>query len=119
MIFIYDVVMEYTDEENTVVFNALKKVLRDSYSFLPIHGISTQELGLSKSSLLLKYKNKYLFLPSPKLSIENSRLKLYCYKKTVVFSKKQSLEILNYLYYTKYIDLFSEEGFQIQNEVFV
>lgn len=109
--------MEYTDEENIVVFNALKKILRDSYSFLPIHGISAQELGLPKSCLLLQYKNKYFFLPSPKLSITNSRLKLYCFKKNIVFSKKQSLEILNYLYYTKYIDLFSDEGLCLQSEV--
>jgi hypothetical protein len=110
--------MEYTDEESTVIFNALKKVLKDSYSFLPVEGISAQELGLPKRCLLLKYKDKYIFLPNPKLSIENSRLKLHCFKKSQIFSKKQSIEILNYLYFTKYIDLFSDEGFQLQNEVF-
>lgn len=110
---------EHTEEESIVIFNALKKVLKDSYSSVPIQGISAQELGLGKSCLLLKYKDKFLFLPEPRLSIQESKLKLYCFKKSFVFSKKQSLEVLNYLYSTNYIDLFSEEGYQLQNEVFV
>lgn len=110
---------EYTEEESIVVFNVLKKVLKESYSSLPIQGISAQELGLGKPCLLLRYKDKYLFLPEPRLSIEESKLKLYCFKKISIFNKKQSIEILNYLYCTNYIDLFTEEGFQLQNEVFV
>lgn len=111
--------MEYTEEENIVIFNVLKKVLKDSYSSLPIQGISTQELGMQRNCLLLKYKNKYLFLSDPRLSIENSKLKLHAFKKNHIFSKKKSIEILNYLYNTNYIDLFSEEGYKFENEVFV
>lgn len=110
---------EYTEEESIVIFNALKKVLKESYSSLPIQGVSAQEMGLGKSCLLLKYKDKFLFLPEPKLFIQDSKLTLYCFKKPFTFSKKQSLEVLNYLYCTNYIDLFSEEGFQPQNEIFV
>jgi hypothetical protein len=110
--------MEYTDEENTVVFNALKRVLKDSYSVLPIQGISAQELGLSRRCLLLKYKDKYMFLSNPRLSVENSKLKLHCYKKAFILNKKCSVEIINYLYSTNYIDLFTEEGFQVNNEIY-
>jgi hypothetical protein len=111
--------MEYTDEENIVVFNVLKKVLKDSYSFLPIHAISAPELGLSRNSLLIKYKDKYFFLPNPKLSVQNSKLKLYGFRKTYTFNRKNSLSILKYLYCTNYIDLFSEEGFKLGNEVII
>lgn len=108
-----------TEEESLVIFNALKKVMKDSFSVLPIHAISAREIGLSKDCLLIFYKNRYFFLSSPKLSIENSRLKLYCFKKNKIFSKKDSIEILNYLYFTNYINLFSEEGFSLQSEIFV
>ena len=100
----------HSDEENTVIFNILKKILGISFSSLNTAAIYAAEAGIDRNCLLIKHKSKYYFLPKPNISLSNSKLSLFSGDKLIKsFSKKESIEIVNYLCASRYINLFLQK----------
>lgn len=101
----------YSEEENTVIFNILKKIVGSSFSTLKIAAIYAPEAGIDRNCLLIKYKNKYIFLSKPKMKVEDLKLSLFSGNRMLrSFSTKESSEVLQYLYTNKYIDLFFDQA---------
>jgi len=97
-----------SNEENTIIFNVLKKIIEDSYSVIDICAISAYDVGIEKNCLLIKYKDKLVFLYEPKMILTNSKLKFLINNKPVfVFSKKEAFEVLYYLNNLDYLKFFS------------
>lgn len=110
----------YSEEENTIIFNILKKILSSSFSSLKIAAIYAPEAGIDRNCLLIKYKNRFFFLSRPKMKIEDLKLSLFSGDRMLKsFSMRDSAEMLNYLYTNKYIDLFFDRSTTKDEQLYI
>lgn len=106
----------YSEEEGIVIFNVLKKILDRSFSTLNVRGIYAPEAGIKRNCLLIKYKESHFFLCNPHITMLDCKLSLYSSGKPIkTFSKRETIEVINYLYTAKYIDLFFHE-FEVEQQ---